>query len=181
MGRQDTATASVGISISMKDAINAITEENYDFMRDFIFCEDSFIKDDNNYYTSTYYLIITGCCGTRDFAEIENFEDFSWQEYKNYMIKMTKLYGGESSNFPLKEYQEDDENNIYHQILLVPNCELIQTMRFGYDREGTNGTCELLNIDELHNYSKDIKEKMTKMGISKDKYDVCIILSQDVS
>ncbi len=178
MGRDDRSIASIGISIRIKDAIYAINEENFTFMRDFIFGEESFIDDSNSHFTSTYRLIIDGCCHHKEIKHIADVDKFSCEEYKKYMTEMTKIFGGESGHFPLKQYEEDDKYNLYNQTLLVPHYELIETTRFGWHREGTNGTCEPLDMKNLSFYSEKMKRKMKKRKIPEDKYTVCIVLSQ---
>lgn len=178
MGRDDRAIASIGISMRIKDAIDAINEENFTFMRDFIFGEESFVDDSNSFFTSTFRLIIDGCCRHKEMEHIVDVDELSCEEYKKYMTEMTKRFGGESGHFPLKEYEEDDKDNLYNQTLLVPHYELIETWRHGWHREGTNGTCGPLDIKQLSFCSEKMERKMKKRKIPEDKFIVCIVLSQ---
>ncbi len=171
-GRDDTATTSIGIAIRIKDILEAIDENNYKTIRTHLFNDESFIDDSNSYYTSTYLLIVDGYECTGDVDKLP------YKEYKDYVINKFKLYGGESGYFPLQKYEEHDTNNLYHQILLVPYDTLVETQRRGWNREGTNGYSDDLDISKLTLLSKDIHSMMKGLKITKDKYTISLVISQ---
>lgn len=179
MGRCEEATLSIGVSVAIKDLLDLMTEENYKEFRKLFFGENSIINDSNSSYSSMYNSIVSG----ETIGDDDNYVDLScyeYKEYKQHLLVNFKLYGDillskyESSQINI--YKEDDKNNLYHQTLIVPFNKIISTERWGYSRDGTNGTCCNVDIIKLNEFSAKIKETMTKLNI--DKYSIDFILTQ---
>jgi hypothetical protein len=180
MGRSDISTVSIGISIQIKDVLDAMHANNYQNIRNTIFTEYAFIEDENGYYNNTYLGILGGNPPRGE--EIKNANELPYEEYKEYLCYLFKKYGNACGcrHGDEYKYEEDDLENLYHSILLVPHYSLVKTERFGYNRDGCNGSSSILNISELMKLEKEIHEKMTSLKIDKDKYDVSLVLLQCV-
>ena len=170
MGKCETSSISVGINILVKDLIDAINETNYDEIEQHFLNYNSMIEDENGYYNSVFLQIIEGCdLETKEYIDMD---ELNYSEYKNFLTKNFKLYG---ENL-LKKYDEDDENNLYNQSLLVPFDNILDTDRWGYDREGTNAsscTLDSINFDKI---TSDIHNKMKELTIN--KYSIALIVKQ---
>ena len=171
MGRCEEATLYVGISIEIKELLSLMTEENYKEIRNSFLCYKSVINDSNSSYNDMYNSIING----EDFTRNDYYVDLScydYKEYKEYLLKDFTLYG----SCKILKYEEDNKENLYHQNLMVPFNKIITTERWGYSRDGTNGSCCDLNINSIAEYKEEIENKMKNLNIS--GYSIVFILSQ---
>lgn len=180
MGKCETVDVSIGISILIKDLLEAMTEDNYETIRDNFLQDGSLINDDNNSYNTAYDSIISGeNLSNDDYLELN---ELKFTEYIDYLSTQFKKFGDKELNrngtSKFVEYKEGDEENLYHQTLLVPHCKLVQTERWGWSREGTNGTCTNLDIDKLVTIKTEISDKMEKLNVSDKLYSVSFIVSQ---
>jgi hypothetical protein len=179
MGRSESVTLSVGVNFTIKDLLDAMTELNYESIKNNYFTENSIIEDENNFYNSTYRNIVNGIdIITKEYIDLTKL---NFSEYKEYLVNNFKRFGDEYhskyNEHEIYEYKEDDENNLYHQQLLIPINELLNTERWGYSREGTNGSSCNIDITELNNISDVIHKQMENLQLLKN-YDIVFIVSQ---
>lgn len=110
MGRSESATASIGYRVSLRDLIESIhDEESCEYTYDILINEDVFIEDDNNDDNHTF-LNMTESLKRQD----------SWELAKQEWIERF--------------------NNLLNHDLLIPVIKLADTSRWGYNREGIHGT-----------------------------------------
>lgn len=177
MGRSETVTSSIGIRIALKDLINSINEDNYKQIKKEFLTYESLIDDDNDSYNSIYSLIIHG-----DISDDYKC-DQNYKEYKEYLETNCRKYGNINiyKNGEEKKctYDKDDENNLYNQCVLIPQQKLLSTERYGYDRNGTNGSSVKVEKFNLNDIYKNINDKMTSLNIK--NYAIVFIVSQHSS
>ena len=139
MGKCETSTASLGIKIILSDLIEQINENNFDLIKKMLY--DGFIEDCNNYFNDVYKKIIG-----YDDGDIELPENYL--EFKEYLIKQFKNNG---SYYKFKDTYKVEPNLkngcLFDKELLIPIKEILSTERWGYNREGTNGTYRLIDFD----------------------------------
>lgn len=56
MGRDDSATAYIGIKISVYELVSQINESNFDLIKNMLF--DGFIEDSNDFYNEVFKKIL---------------------------------------------------------------------------------------------------------------------------
>ena len=139
MGKCETSTASLGIKIILSDLIEQINENNFDLIKKMLY--DGFIEDCNDYFNDVYKKIIG-----YDDGDIELPENYL--EFKEYLIKQFKNNG---SYYKFKDTYKVEPNLkngcLFDKELLIPIKEILSTERWGYNREGTNGTYRLIDFD----------------------------------
>ena len=177
MGKSETASVSIGINIRIKDVLDAMDEDNYKEIRNYLFTDDAFIQDSNGVYTDTYLGIIGGY--NPETNKYVNIKKLEYKKYKEYLSDLFKEYGDRTDKNDYVYYEEDDLENLYHSNLLVPHFSLVETERWGHHREGTNGNSSDLDIPQLTQLTKDIHETMKEMKIVKDDYDISLIVMQN--
>ena len=178
MGKSETASVSIGINIRIKDVLDAMDKDNYEEIRNYLFTDDALIQDGNGCYTNTYLGIVGGCHPETN--KYVNIKKLGYKKYKEYLINLFKKYGDVNHHmYDYKYYEEDDIENLYHSNLLVPHFSLVETERWGYYREGTNGNSSDLDIPQLTRLTKEIHETMKEMKIVKDDYDISLIVMQN--
>ena len=177
MGHSEDVTVSLGMSIVVHDLLACMTSENFETIRDEYLGEDSFIADENQDYNSQFRTILEGRTPfTR--KEIDP-TILSYEQYKQYLVESFSRYGDcqhSRSGSEIQIYEAKDAGNLYNQTLLIPHDTLVNTERWGYNREGQNGQSCPLDLAELAKGTKQIEAKMTKLGIS--KYTVSLLVSQ---
>jgi len=139
MGKCETSTASLGIKIILSDLIEQINENNFDLIKKMLY--DGFIEDCNDYFNEVYKKIIG-----YDDGDIELPENYL--EFKEYLINQFKNNG---SYYKFKDSYKVEPNLkngcLFDKELLIPIKEILSTERWGYNREGTNGTYRLIDFD----------------------------------
>jgi hypothetical protein len=182
MGKYETATLSIGVRILLKDVFEMMNEDNYQEFDDTFIGYGVMIEDENNDYNLTFSRITDGDDPkTEEHADLDDMENSAQIEW---YTKMFKLYGSgcylRGGGYKVDTYNEDENSphNLYNQYLLVPFNQILSTDRWGYDREGTNGSSCELNVEDLSEDAKNIHKKMEELGIDSDKYKVVMTLHQ---
>ena len=201
MGQSDTITASIGIRLLIGTLVSAITSENFETIKKMFFStwdSDCLIEDQNCCYNENFRKIIEGADLSHDPHKDEmnylrygvsrpnrrtDMDELTSEEYKERLTKMFQLYGDveyyKSGGSSLLTYEPEDEENLFNQYLLVPQQTLLSSERWGYSRQGTNGSSKTLGGLSLLDFTEtanEIKEKMRKMKI--EDYSLVLILSQ---
>lgn len=178
MGKCETASVAIGISIEVKDLFEAINKDNHEIIHHQLLQDNAFINDDNGCYNEAFDKILGGNDMVSD--EYIDLDELDYVEYKNHIVTLFKKFGDtklyRDGSKKIMEYKEDDEENLYHQTLLIPHCNLVSTERWGYSRYGTNGTFSILDIDKLVAFNKEIDDKMKELKIS--NYKISMIVCQ---
>ena len=138
MGKSETSIASIGIKILLSDLISQINETTFELICMMLY--NGFIEDENDYYNEVY-------------NEVVNYKlPETWLEYKEYVETNFKKYGSyNKSKFSTKVHHTIEDGCLFDKYLLVPIKEIISTTRYGYDREGTNGSSRPIDFDLLVN------------------------------
>ena len=157
MGKCESSRTSIGIKILLSDLIYQINEKNFDLIKQIL--NDGFISDSNEYYNDVYTEIILCNDLPKNYLE---FKDFLEQEFKN---KGSYLHRKSSNKI------EPDLSNgcLLEKELLLPIKKILETDRWGYNREGRNGNYRPIDFD----LSVDI-EKYKEI----EKYTIVFILEQ---
>ena len=157
MGKCETSSTSIGIKILLSDLIFQINEKNVDLIKKIL--NDGFISDRNEYYNDAYTDIIWCNDLPKNYLE---FKDFLEHEFKN---KGSYLHVRDSNKI------EPDLRNgcLLEKELLLPIKKILETDRWGYNREGRNGSYCPIDFD----LSVDI-EKYKEI----EKYTIVFILEQ---
>ena len=154
MGKCETATASIGISILLSDLVPQLNETNFAFIKKMLY--DGFIEDCNDYYDESYKRIIG----------YDNDDIKLPESYNEFKICLTEelIHNG---SFYKSKFSSNEEPNRIHgclwdQILLIPIKEILETERWGYERYGVNSLSRELDFDlsvDLDEYKKNNIEK----------------------
>lgn len=119
MGRSESAYSFVGYSVRIKKLLEQIhDEESCSYAYDTLTDSDVFIADDNDEENNTF-LNITG--------KLEMDEDASWESNKKMLLEKM--------------------GNLLHHQLLIPVIELTSNTRWGNNRNGINGTYNVVSDD----------------------------------
>jgi hypothetical protein len=137
MGKVETASAFIGMKILLSDLVLQINESNFNLIKKMIY--DGCIEDSNNHYNDDYRNII-------GYDDNDNRLPDTYLECKEYLINAFQY-----SNCKL----EADLINecLFEQHLLVPIKDILETERWGYNRDGANSASRSLDFD----LSVDIK------------------------
>ena len=134
MGKSETSTASIGIKIILGDLVSQINEATFELICMMLY--NGFIEDDNDYYNEVYNEIMN--CKIPE----------TWLEYKEYVETNFKKYGSyNKSRFSGQTWHSIENGCLFDKYLLVPIKEILSTTRYGYDREGTNGSSRPIDFD----------------------------------
>ena len=157
MGKCETSTTSIGIKILLSDLILQINEKNVDLIKEIL--NDGFISDKNEHYNDAYTDIIWCNDLPKNYLE---YKEFLEQEFKN---KGSYLHVINSNKI------EPDLRNgcLWERELLLPIKNILETDRWGYNREGRNANYRSIDFD----LSVDI-EKYKEI----EKYTIVFILEQ---
>ena len=120
MGKCETSTASIGIKILLSDLILQINETNFNIIEEILNC--GFISSKQ---LPTNYL---------------DFKNYLDQEFKN---KGSYLHFRNSNKI------EPDLTNgcLFEKELLLPIKQILETARWGHDRDGINSNYCPINFD----------------------------------
>ena len=130
MGKCDTATASIGLRIRLRDLIPQITEENVSLIKEMIY--DGWIEDDNDYFNEVYSMI----CDTLPTIE-----------FKECAVRAFTHHGTYHASRDGRKTLTLDHGCLYDKFLLVPVKNILETERWGYERYGTNGASRPIDFD----------------------------------
>ena len=163
MGKCETATASIGISILLSDLISQINETNFKFIKKMLY--DGFIEDCNGYFDESYKKVIG-----YDNANIKLPKQYD--TFKEYITEELKI-NGDYYKLKFSSKVEPNLKNgcLWDQNLLIPIEDILETERWGYERYGINSLSRALDF----NLSVDLNE-YKKNNI--EKYKVVFILKQ---
>jgi hypothetical protein len=133
MGKCETVTASIGVSILLSDIILQINETNFDLIKEML--TDGYVEDKDDYYNEAYENIINN----------DKFRG-NYIDVKEYLINEFKNTGSH-------------EDYLFDKSLLLSIKEILTNDRWGYDRYGTNCVSRLIDFDLSINIEKyqDIK------------------------
>jgi hypothetical protein len=156
MGRCDTAKASIGIKILLSDILLQINETNFDLIKEIL--NDGFIEDENDFFNEMYKNIL----------DCDDVHHGNCNDVKEYLINEFKNNGSYIKTN--KKVQE----SLYHgclfdKELLFPIECILDTNRWGYERNGTNSISRAIDFD--------LSVNIEKYKII-DKIKVVFILSQ---
>jgi hypothetical protein len=137
MGFSQYTTVSIGIKIQLEKLAHQINEQNFDDILKMF--DIAYIDDKNNDFTHTLRLVLIDLDGEKDY-----------EKFKNKFIKEIKKRGTTASSYHGKVVEVFSYGYLNEKYLLIPLKDLISTSRYGYGREGINGTYCGLNIDTQH-------------------------------
>ena len=127
MGKCETSTAYIGVSIKLRDLIEQMTEHNMKLILSML--ENGFIEDDNGSFNENFDNIVNE-------GEYINCEDT-----KKYFMDQFATYGDIFvDRWSNKQTQTLVNGCLLDMYLLVPVHAIISNDRWGYDRYGTNGS-----------------------------------------
>lgn len=128
MGHSDTATASVGYRVTLRDLIESIhDEESCSGVYVTLNKRGAFLEDDNNEDNHAFMNIV---------YELE--EEETWESTKERWMSLFRPY-------------------LNHD-LLIPMICLGETTRWGYSREGVNGIGTRLSVDQFSEKLRQLQE-----------------------
>lgn len=119
MGRSESSYSFIGYCVFIEDLLEQIHDkESCSYAFDTLTNSDVFIPDENDDDNNTFQDIV---------EKLEMDEDDSWELNKKMLLKKM-------------------EDLLNHE-LLIPVIELASNTRWGYNREGVNGTYEVVSDD----------------------------------
>lgn len=137
MGRCESATASIGFKILLSNLVSQIDEQNFKLIIKML--EDGFIEDDNDYFNEVFNDIIYN-------DEVIDSDDFS--RIKEYLTNQFQNRGS-LTRYKFSSREEPTLSNgcLFDKYLLFPIKQILSTDRWGYDRNGTNGSARPIDFD----------------------------------
>jgi hypothetical protein len=137
MGKCETATASIGISILLSDLILQINETNFDLIKNML--ASGYIEDDNDCYNDQFQNVL-------DCDKCEG----NYIDVKEYLINKCRDIGDSSYVDGL----------LFERTFLLPLKKILENDRWGYDRYGTNCISRPIDFDLSVNVDdyKDIEK-----------------------
>lgn len=109
-------------------------------------------------------------------------ETLNHEEYKQYLTKMFQSRGNihyaKWGPSEIPTYEPEDDDNLFHQVLLIPHHTFICSERWGYSRQGINGRSKELEtpILDFTKEAKEIEDTMKRLKIS--AYTISLIIQQ---
>lgn len=146
MGFRQSSTVFIGLKIQLEKLANQINESNYNEILNIL--EKSYIDDENNDFTHTLRSVLYDL--TKDEKNYEQFKNEFSEEIKK-RGTIVQLYNGKIDEI-------FDYGYLSEKYLLFPIKQILDTYRYGYGREGINGTSCTLDFD-IESIKKDILEK----------------------
>jgi len=153
MGRSDTATVTVGIKIQLSTLIEQINDDNLVSIQNML--ENGFIDDENGEMNTGLRDLVYGI------KKSCNAQGKDAAHYKNILKEDFDI--GSRSNGPL-----------WNEHILIPEDRLLHTTRWGYQREGYNGTSRNMDFD-MRSIEARINDKYKNIITG---YTVALILLQ---
>ena len=139
MGKSETASASIGIKILLSDLVSQINETNFALIKKMLY--DGCIEDANDYYNAVYQTIV-------DYPYGEDELPKDYLACKEYLIKEFKTKGSYYlTKFSSKVEPDISRGCLLEKNLLVPVKEILETERWGYERDGINSASRPLDFD----------------------------------
>jgi hypothetical protein len=130
MGKCELAELAIGVAIGLADLVAQITAENLAKIKELL--EEGIIDDENGFFNDSFQE-------ARDAVE----ETDDPVLFKESLEKELKSRGDiDHCKSPSKKRKKWDftEGSLLAQTLLIPEATILQTERWGYDREGTNAS-----------------------------------------
>jgi hypothetical protein len=157
MGKCETSTTSIGIKILLSDLILQINETNVDLIKEML--NDGFISDKNEHYNDAYTDIIWCSDLPKNYLELKEYLEQEFKKNGSY------LHVRDSNKI-----EPDLRNGCFlEKELLLPIKKILETDRWGYNREGRNGSYRPIDFD----LSVDI-DKYKEI----EKYTIVFIIEQ---
>lgn len=118
MGKSELAAASIGIKILLSDVLSQLDETNFGLVVEML--QSGIIEDENDYYNELFQTIT-----------IDNDKKMkgSYLDVKDYLTG------------------EFEKENLMDKYLLIPIKKILRTERWGYERNGTNGSSRPIDFD----------------------------------
>jgi hypothetical protein len=139
MGKSETASACIGIKFLLADLILQINESNFALIKKMLY--DGCIEDANDYYNEVYQTIVDYPYGEDKLSE-------DYLACKEYLIKEFKTKGSYYlTKFSSKAEPDISRGTLFEKYLLVPVKEILETERWGYERDGINSASRPLDFD----------------------------------
>ena len=143
MGRNDSATAYIGIKILLSELVLQMNESNFDLIKNMLF--DGFIEDSNDFYNEVFKKIVN------EDTELPN----DYLQCKEFLTKIFKQNGSYiKSKFNNQIKPDLSQGSLFDQQFLIPIKEILSTERYGYDRYGTNNSSRSIDFDLSLNTEK---------------------------
>jgi len=160
MGRCEFSKCSVGLRIKLRKLVEQMSENNVEMIHKLM--NKGFIDDSNGFKDEVFREVLHGV------GDWKNCD-----EAKDYLLETLGKRGDKSkSRYSNKVEENLAEGTLLEQSLLCHVVELIQTDRWGYEREGTNGTfAELPNIAEA-------EKEVQKAYKGLERFKVVLVLQQ---
>ena len=143
----------------MRDVVESITDGNFKSVRRYLLNNGSKIDDENESYNTSFSLIMEDT--DPETYESLDLSDLSADDYKKRITDLFDTYG-------LNDVD-----------LLTSFMCLASTTRWGYDRDSENASSSEFDIDEATKTVAKIHDVMAEIGITREKYKIMAIVSQD--
>ena len=143
MGRNDSATAYIGIKILLSELVLQMNESNFDLIKNMLF--DGFIEDSNDFYNEVFKKILN------EDTELPNYS-LQCKEFLTTILKQNGSYIKSKFNNQIKP--DLSQGSLFDQQFLIPIKEILSTERYGYDRYGTNNSSRSIDFDLSLNTEK---------------------------
>lgn len=138
MGRCESVNVSIGFRVEISKIIQLLCEENYEDVNALMLTG---VIEDNNYTLNSNYQCVLEELDSHKSSYKKN--EITITEFRDVFIKYLV------------------SNSLYESYLLIPTDELLQTERWGYNREGLNAAS--VDIDHVKSILK--KKISGKFGI----------------
>lgn len=153
------AKVAVGVRIELGSLIEQMNEDNAELILEML--TDGYIEDSNDFYNEVFDNICADNPGG------------DWETQKAYFRDHFTTQGTLFKSRFSAEVEADNSDPLWNQAFLYPVASVLETDRWGYGREGTNGqACELPDLSAL------AKEAATHCRSIRD-YEVVLMLKQN--
>jgi hypothetical protein len=125
MGHDEIATFAVGLRIGLQELLSQINRKNWPVIR--VWLRDGFLEEPNGEINIEFRCVVE-----------EMPESPIWRVKRYWQHQLNE------NRFPV-----EGSTKLSEHILLVPLAQIIQTERYGHNREGLNGVSRPFDLESL--------------------------------
>jgi hypothetical protein len=167
MGRCESGCVSLGLRIPIQKLLMRVTENNFRQILKMLQADEGWLEDENDCWNESYDRVRDQLHG----AAYESAEAFT--------AGVTALLQKHGNVHYLRDGSREhtlEEGTLLAQTLLLPTVTVVETSRWGYNREGCNGASVPIGDFDFAAHAEKIRQDYSFLGV--DGGEVVLMVCQ---
>jgi hypothetical protein len=167
MGRCEIGCVSLGLRISLQKLLACVTNANFQQILQMLQADEGFLEDENGCWNESYGNVRDQLRGT------------TYRTAKAFTTGVTNLLQTQGNVHYLRDGSREhtlEEGTLLSQTLLLPCDMLVETSRWGYNREGRNGAAVPIEDFNFAAQAARVRQKYSFLGPNEG--DVVLMVCQ---